>query len=381
MAREFAQRVDGHGARENHLEHFSVEIPKRRLTVFTGVSGSGRSSPIHGSVSGHDGGPIVFEGSPADLVAARAARRERAPSLRSRTGVRCGAPHARGEPTMRFRTGRTSGNVEDRRGMSRGVMVGGGLGTVVIALIAMFLGVDPSAVLQGGGAATAPTQQQPAGPPPADDAQARFVSQVLASTEDTWSAVFQQMGRTYQPAPLVLFDGMVQSACGTAQAAMGPFYCPRDAKVYIDLSFYDELQQRFNAPGDFAQAYVIAHEVGHHVQDLLGISDQVEREERAQGGGAGAGGLSVRLELQADCFAGVWGNRAQRSSIALDPGDIEEALGAASAIGDDRLQKQTQGRIVPDSFTHGTSAQRVRWFRRGFDSGDPEQCDTFSGAV
>lgn len=281
---------------------------------------------------------------------------------------------------MRFRTGRTSSNVEDRRGMGSGALVGGGLGTVVIALIAMFLGVDPSAVLQGGGAATAP-QQAPAGAPPADDEGARFVSQVLASTEETWSSIFQQMGRHYDPTPLVLFSGAVQSACGTAQSAMGPFYCPRDAKVYIDLSFYRELQQRFGAPGDFAQAYVIAHEVGHHVQDLLGISDRVEREERAQGGGAGAGGLSVRLELQADCFAGVWGNRAQGSTIELDPGDVDEALTAATAIGDDRLQQQTQGRVVPDSFTHGTSAQRVQWFRRGFESGNPDQCDTFSGAV
>jgi predicted metalloprotease len=280
---------------------------------------------------------------------------------------------------MRFRTGRTSGNVEDRRGMGPGMLVGGGLGTVVIALIAMFLGVDPGTVLQGGGATAPP--QQPAGAPPASDEEARFVSQVLASTEDTWGPIFQQMGRTYEPTPLVLFDGMVQSACGTAQAAMGPFYCPSDGKVYIDLSFYDELRQRFGAPGDFAQAYVIAHEVGHHVQDLLGISDEVARAEQAQGGGAGAGGLSVRLELQADCFAGVWGNRAQRSSIILDPGDVEEALDAASAIGDDRLQRRSQGRVVPDSFTHGTSEQRVRWFRRGFESGDPERCDTFSGPV
>jgi predicted metalloprotease len=258
--------------------------------------------------------------------------------------------------------------------MGRG-LVGGGLGAVVIAIVAMFLGVDPSVILQNGAPEEAPQQ---AGAPAVNDAQKEFVEKVLATTETTWNDQFQRMGRSYQDPMLVLFSGMVQSACGTGQSAMGPFYCPMDEKVYIDLSFYDELQRRFHAPGDFAQAYVIAHEVGHHVQKLLGISDEVHQAEQAAGSRADANALSVRLELQADCFAGVWGHDNQQ---LLDPGDVEEALTAASAIGDDRLQQQSQGQIVPESFTHGTSEQRMQWFQAGFRSGDVKSCDTFGGEV
>jgi predicted metalloprotease len=211
----------------------------------------------------------------------------------------------------------------------------------------------------------------------AQDEMADFVSVVLADTEDTWNSVFRQAGQEYREPQLVLFTGVVRSACGMAQAAMGPFYCPADRKVYIDLAFYDELKTRFRAPGDFAQAYVIAHEVGHHVQNLLGISDHVQRQKRGLSE-AEVNALSVRMELQADCMAGVWANHAQRVRQIVEPGDIEEALRAAAAIGDDRLQNQAQGYAVPDSFTHGSSEQRVRWFRRGFTSGDVEQCDTFA---
>jgi predicted metalloprotease len=254
-------------------------------------------------------------------------------------------------------------------------VVGGGLGAVVIALVAMFFGVDPSVILQNGG------QQQPVeqqGAPPGNDAESQFVAKVLATTETTWTEEFQKMGRTYQDPTLVLYSGMTPSACGTGQAAMGPFYCPLDRKVYIDLSFYDELKQRFQAPGDFAQAYVIAHEVGHHVQNLLGISERAQQAEQAAGSRAGANEISVRVELQADCFAGVWGHDNQE---ILDPGDVQEALTAASAIGDDKLQQQSQGRIVPESFTHGTSEQRMHWFQQGFQSGDPNACDTFGAAT
>jgi predicted metalloprotease len=254
-------------------------------------------------------------------------------------------------------------------------LVGGGLGAVVIALVAMFFGVDPSVVLQNGG------QQQPVeqpGAPPANDAASQFVAKVLATTETTWAEEFQEMGRTYEDPTLVLYSGMTQTACGAGQAAMGPFYCPVDRKVYIDLSFYDELKQRFQAPGDFAQAYVIAHEVGHHVQNLLGISEQAQAAERAAGSRADANEISVRVELQADCFAGVWGHDNQE---ILDAGDVQEALTAASAIGDDKLQQQSQGRIVPESFTHGTSEQRMHWFQQGFQSGDPNACDTFGATT
>ncbi|MCU0538027.1 MAG: zinc metallopeptidase [Hydrococcus sp. Prado102] len=215
--------------------------------------------------------------------------------------------------------------------------------------------------------------------PPANDEMADFVSVVLADTEDTWHGIFQQSGQTYREPTLVLFRGAVESGCGYAEAAMGPFYCPLDEKVYIDLSFYQDLKNRFQAPGDFAQAYVIAHEVGHHVQNLLGISDKVRAAQR-QVSEVEANQLSVRQELQADCFAGVWAHHAERSRQILEAGDIEEALNAASSIGDDRLQKQSRGYVVPESFTHGSSAQRVRWFKRGIETGEPAQCNTFAVA-
>ncbi|MFL5541524.1 MAG: neutral zinc metallopeptidase [Longimicrobiaceae bacterium] len=275
---------------------------------------------------------------------------------------------------MRLNTGRSS-NVEDRRGMG-GMAMGGGLGAVVLALVAMFLGVDPGAIGGGGGAPA--DQQAPAGAPPENDPAADTVSRVLHSTEQTWQQVFQSMGRQYHEPHLVLFTGGDRSACGFAQAAMGPFYCPLDQKVYIDLSFYRELHERFGAQGQFAEAYVIAHEVGHHVQNELGISQQVQEAEQAAGSREEANKYSVRLELQADCFAGVWAYHANREgTLVLEPGDVESAVSAATAIGDDRLQKEAQGYVVPDSFTHGTSAQRVRWLQRGLQTGDLRQCDTF----
>ncbi len=282
---------------------------------------------------------------------------------------------------MRLDDGRESDNVEDRRGESAG---GGGLrggsigiGTVVIALVAWYFGIDPSLILNQGGESSAPAvAQAPAKPPPHADTQARFVSMILADTEDTWSAIFRAGGSTYEKPKLVLFTGAVRSACGLGEAAMGPFYCPGDQKVYIDLAFYDDLQKRFRAPGEFAQAYVIAHEVGHHVQKLMGISEKVVAAQRRTDK-AGANRLSVKLELQADCFAGVWANQANRVRQILEPGDLEKGLAAASAIGDDRLQKQAQGTVSPESFTHGSSDQRVRWFRRGIEGGDFKQCDTF----
>lgn len=283
---------------------------------------------------------------------------------------------------MRFDNGRQSDNVEDRRGvrggrsglrMGRGKI---GVGTIVLALVAMYFGVDPSVVLNTGLGGGVPVET-PAGAPPANDAEARFVSMVLADTEATWQAIFEQGGGRYVEPKLVLFTGATRTACGVGQAAMGPFYCPGDQKVYIDLAFYDELRTRFRAPGDFAQAYVIAHEVGHHVQNLLGISGKVH-EARQRLSEAEGNQLSVRLELQADCFSGVWAHHADRARQVLEAGDIEEALGAAAAIGDDRLQKQAQGYAVPDSFTHGSSAQRVRWFKQGLASGDLKHCDTFS---
>jgi len=278
---------------------------------------------------------------------------------------------------MRLNTGRSS-NVEDRRGMG-GMAMGGGIGAVVLALVAMFLGVNPSDIGVGGGAPA--DQQAPAGAPPQNDPTADTVSRVLHSTEQTWEQVFQGMGKQYTDPHLVLYSGGDRSACGAAQSAMGPFYCPRDQTVYIDLSFYRELHERFGAQGQFAEAYVLAHEVGHHVQNELGISQQVEDAERAAGSRAEANGYSVRLELQADCLAGVWANRAvQGGTLVLEPGDVEGAITAATAIGDDRLQKQAQGYVVPDSFTHGTSEQRVRWFRRGLQGGDLRQCDTFQAA-
>jgi predicted metalloprotease len=260
-------------------------------------------------------------------------------------------------------------------------VVGGGIGTIVLVLLALYFGVDPSVVLQGAdpgnsrSVSSVQQQRAPAGDEPLKD----FVAVILADTEDTWGELFQRMGRQYERPHLVLFSGAVQSACGFAEAAVGPFYCPGDRKLYIDLSFYRDLRDKLGAPGDFAQAYVIAHEVGHHVQNLLGIA---ERVQAAQGkrGRTEANALQVRMELQADCLAGVWANNAQRARNLLESGDIEEGLNAASAIGDDRLQRQAQGRVVPESFTHGSSAQRVRWFKRGIDSGDPGQCDTFTAA-
>lgn len=278
---------------------------------------------------------------------------------------------------MRWRGGRRSGNVQDRRGMGAG-LAGGGIGVVVLALVAALFGVDPGVILQGDGGGGAPAGEA-GGAPPADDEMAQFVSTVLAYTEDTWSDVFRREGLGEYPAPtLVLFSGAVQSACGFAQAAVGPFYCPRDRNVYIDLSFYDQLRQDLGAGGDFAQAYVIAHEVGHHVQTLLGVADRVDAARRGAGE-AEANALSVRQELQADCFAGLWANHTQQMAGVLEPGDVEEALNAASAIGDDRLQRRSQGYVVPESFTHGTSEQRVRWFTTGFRSGEMGACDTFGG--
>lgn len=282
---------------------------------------------------------------------------------------------------MRLEEQDASQNVEDRRG--GGGRAGVGIGTLVIALAAgYFLGIDPAVILGLASNAGSPTSAvRPAQKPPATDEMATFVAKVLGSTETTWHAVFNEAGRRYQEPKLVLFTGATPTACGTGQSAMGPFYCPADQKVYIDLAFYRDLRERFQAPGEFAQAYVIAHEVGHHVQNLLGISDKVHAAQQRSRNRAAANALSVRLELQADCFAGVWGHRADSMKKILEPGETEQALTAASAIGDDRLQKQMRGQIVPESFTHGTSEQRVRWFKRGMESGDVRQCDTFSAAA
>ena len=298
---------------------------------------------------------------------------------------------------MLWRGGRQSENIEDRRGeggFSTGTGGGmrfpiggragglGGLGLVALVLLGLFFGVDPSVLLDLGGGT--PSSYVPSSPEPrttqapgAPDETREFVSVVLADTEDTWHALFRQMGRTYQEPTLVLFSGLVDSGCGMAQSASGPFYCPRDHKLYLDTSFFDEMSRRFGAPGDFAQAYVIAHEVGHHVQNQLGILPRVEAMQQ-QAGRTDANRLQVMVELQADCFAGIWGHHADRSRGILEAGDIEEGLNAAAAIGDDRLQKQAQGYVVPDAFTHGSSAQRVRWFKRGLEQGDPAACDTFN---
>jgi predicted metalloprotease len=280
---------------------------------------------------------------------------------------------------MRWSDGRQSDNVEDRRGVGAPLIAGGGIGSIILVLVALYFGVDPSVLLQSDSRNMPATDQRPA-PAAQHDPMRDFVAVVLADTEDAWHELFRQMNREYREPKLVLFTSAVQSACGMAGAAVGPFYCPRDEKVYLDLSFFRDLRDRFKAPGDFAQAYVIAHEVGHHVQTLLGIGQRVEaRRERASQVGANA--LSVRLELQADCLAGVWGHHADKSRHILEQGDLEEALAAATAIGDDRLQRQAQGRVVPESFTHGSSAQRVRWFRRGFDQGQLRQCDTFQASA
>jgi len=281
---------------------------------------------------------------------------------------------------MRLDDQRRSSNVEDQRGGGGfGLpVIGGGIGTVIILIVAALFGINPRQLMNQ---SNQPAQQQqpqaPGQPATTTDPQVDFVAAVLGDTEDVWHAYFREhLGRDYEEPHLVVFTQAVQSACGFAQSATGPFYCPNDNKVYIDLGFYRELKERFKAPGDFAQAYVIAHEVGHHVQNLLGTSEKVHQlEERSSE--RQANDLSVRLELQADCYAGVWANHAQKMRNILEPGDVEEALNAASAIGDDRLQMQSRGYVTPDSFTHGTSAQRVSWFKRGFEGGDLQNCETF----
>jgi predicted metalloprotease len=308
---------------------------------------------------------------------------------------------------MRWRTGRRSENVEDRRGDDLSGRLGGGfpgaggfrfptgggmgrrggiggIGLVLLVIASLYLGVDPSVLLEGGSTQvpTSPSDAgrslggKPAGPLSQDEAT-QFVAVVLGDTEDTWNEIFRGLGRDYREPRLVLFSGAVDSACGFAQAAVGPFYCPADQKVYIDLAFYEDLRSRFQAPGDFAQAYVIAHEVGHHVQNLLGVSQRVQ-SARARAGEEESNALSVLLELQADCFAGVWAYHANAARQLLEQGDVEEGLTAASAIGDDRLQRQAGRYVTPESFTHGSSAQRVRWFRRGLERGELEDCDTFA---
>jgi predicted metalloprotease len=294
---------------------------------------------------------------------------------------------------MRWKKGPRSDNIEDKRGTGGGGSPGGfripmggkrggmGIGTIVILLVLMWLfGGNLGSLFGPGQTQQVPTQNQPTqnsgAPKVSNDEMKEFISAVLGTTEEVWNDIFKKMGRQYREPTLVLFSGYVRSACGMAQSAMGPFYCPRDQKVYIDLSFYRDMKQRLGAPGDFAQAYVIAHEVGHHVQNLFGIADQVTnarmRASKEQGNE-----LSVRMELQADCFAGVWGNNAQRMRNILEQGDLEEGLNAASAIGDDRMQKRSTGYVVPESFTHGSSAQRVRWFKKGLQAGDINVCDTF----
>lgn len=278
---------------------------------------------------------------------------------------------------MRWRGERQSDNIEDRRGMSRGGMaIGGGLGGIVLIVLALLFGADPRQLLEQMPRESQPGTQTSQSTNSQDDEAKQFVRVVLASTEDVWTDIFRQQGRQYRKPTLVLFTDQVDSACGIAGAAVGPFYCPGDEKVYIDLSFFRELETRFRAPGDFAEAYVIAHEVGHHVQQLMGTMDRVN-SARGRFSEEENNELSVRLELQADFLAGVWAHYAQKKGV-VEPGDIEEALGAASAVGDDRLQRETQGHVVPDSFTHGTSEQRARWFRKGLETGDNRQGDTFS---
>lgn len=280
---------------------------------------------------------------------------------------------------MRWKDGRRSSNIDDRRGrrMRRGGSLKlGGVGGIVLILVAMYFGVDPAlltGVVQSGGGA--PQAERPRSAQ--ENRLADFTSVVLADTEDTWNSLFRQAGSQYREPTLVLFTGRTPTACGTGQAAMGPFYCPGDEQVYIDLSFFEDLGRRFGAPGDFAQAYVVAHEVGHHVQHITGISRQMRQQQRGRSK-AEQNALSVRLELQADCFAGLWAHHADRARKILERGDVDEALTAASAIGDDRLQRQSRGVVVPESFTHGTSAQRRRWFRRGLEQGSVAACDTFS---
>jgi len=281
---------------------------------------------------------------------------------------------------MRWKTGRRSSNVEDRRRvrMTGGKLKGGGIGIILLALVGMYFGIDPSVILNSNLVDGEGTKQQSSiQTSPEEDRLADFVSVVLADTEDTWEAIFREAGGTYEKPKLVLFSGAVQSACGYARSATGPFYCPADRKVYIDLGFYNELKHNLKAPGDFAQAYVISHEIGHHVQNLLGINGKVQAK-RASLSATDYNKLSVKLELQADCFAGVWAYHANRVRNILEPGDVEEALNAASMIGDDTLQKKSRGYVVPDSFTHGSSKQRVKWFREGLTKGDVRSCNTFN---
>lgn len=280
---------------------------------------------------------------------------------------------------MKWRGRQGSGNVEDRRGMSKGKMAaGGGLGTIVIVILVLLFGGDPSQLLNMAPQETA--TEQPYTSTPEEDEMAQFVSVVLKDTETIWGKIFEQSGSTYRQPTLVLFRDQVQSACGFASAASGPFYCPGDEKIYIDLSFCDELRTKFGAHGDFAVAYVISHEVGHHVQNLLGILDKVHNE-RSRLSERRANALTVRLELQADFLAGMWAHHAQTMLETLEQGDLEEAINAAAAVGDDALQMKYQGRIVPDAFTHGSSAQRKEWFRKGFQTGDFSQGDTFSADI
>ncbi|GGD32060.1 KPN_02809 family neutral zinc metallopeptidase [Franconibacter pulveris 1160] len=288
---------------------------------------------------------------------------------------------------MRWQGRRESDNVEDRRNQPGGPMMGGGgfrlpggkggIVLLIIVMVAGYYGVDLTSLLTGGQPLTQQTQTRSISPD--EDEAAKFTSVILATTEDTWGQLFEQMGHSYQQPKLVMYRGATRTGCGTGQSVMGPFYCPADSTVYIDLSFYDEMKTKLGADGDFAQGYVIAHEVGHHVQKLLGIEPKV-RQMQQNASQTEVNHLSVRMELQADCFAGVWGHNMQQQGV-LETGDIQEALNAAQAIGDDRLQQQSQGRVVPDSFTHGTSEQRYSWFKRGFDSGDPKQCNTFGKSL
>lgn len=289
---------------------------------------------------------------------------------------------------MRLEGERESGNVEDRRGRGFGGgrrggipigVAGGGIGTVVLVVLALFLGVDPSVILSGGEAPpqNQVTESRRAPEAGQEDGQRRFVAQVLATTEDAWTDIFRSAGRQYAPPNLVIFSGGTQSACGFAQTAVGPFYCPVDGKVYLDTAFFRDMERKLGAPGEFARAYVIAHEVGHHVQNQLGILDRVRQAQRGMDE-AESNALQVRVELQADCFAGLWAARTEQMKRFLEPGDVESGIGAAAAVGDDRLQRRAQGHVVPESFTHGSSAQRVRWFRTGLETGDIRRCDTFA---
>jgi predicted metalloprotease len=282
---------------------------------------------------------------------------------------------------MRWRDGRRSDNVEDQRGFGvKQGAIGGGIGILALLVIGLLTGADPVSLISAIVTQSGAGDSTPVVLTAAENESADFVSVVLADTEDTWQSIFQQNGQVYRQPKLVLFKGSVESACGNAQAAMGPFYCPGDEKVYIDLDFYNELKDQLGAPGDFAQAYVIAHEVGHHVQKLDGTSAEVQRLE-SQSDKVTANKYSVMLELQADCYAGIWANHADKQRQMIEAGDIGEAMNAAAKIGDDALQKQSQGYVVPDSFTHGTSAQRMKWFNAGYVSGDVGSCDTFSAVV